>query len=315
MPPAPPASKSLAAWPAPAATQVSTGRIAGLARRGSGQQAAGRAVAAWNCAGWLDGWPAAAVLCCADGCLACPPVKPYKRERVCHTCQDVSGAGCTQCYTDGTCKACRSGFYLDAGKRCQVCAAADCNECNPDGSCKTCRAGFYAAAGTGTVSKLEGSSPACLPASLLLSANRQTCRLPSPPHQHAPHCPHLLQCTRCTATRCDVCNPNGTCKACKSPYVYNAAAAEVSSGAAHAQPNRLPGGLLVYRFTASQLCARPCISSQPATPPSHITVLWLRCLGAPLCCSARPAARAVGTPARPATLPQASAPAARLAQP
>ena len=183
MPPAPPASKSLAAWPAPAATQVSTGRIAGLARRGSGQQAAGRAVAAWHCAGWLDGWPAAAVLCCAahphpqtrpphvpraclpaclpaDGCLACPPVKPYKRERVCRTCQDVSGAGCTQCYTDGTCKACRSGFYLDAGKRCQVCAAADCNECNPDGSCKACRAGFYAAADTGAVSKPEGSLPA-----------------------------------------------------------------------------------------------------------------------------------------------------------
>ena len=231
MPPAPPASKSLAAWPAPAATQVSTGRIAGLARRGSGQQAAGRAVAAWHCAGWLA--------CCCRALLCCPPPPtnpPASRSPCLPTCLP----------------ACR---WLPGVPPCQA---------------------LQAGAGVPHL-------PGCVGRGLHPVLHRR--HLQGLPLRVLPGCRQAL------------------------PSVRRRRLQRV-------QPRwLLPGGLLFYRFTASQLCARPCISSQPATPPSHITVLWLRCLAAPLCCSARPAARAVGTPARPATLPQASAPAARLAQP
>ncbi|PRW05767.1 S-adenosyl-L-methionine-dependent methyltransferase [Chlorella sorokiniana] len=83
----------------------------------------------------------AGAACDANGCLVCPRGKPYKNKisRRCGTCQEVSGTGCTQCYTNGDCKACQKGYYLDSLKRCQPCTVASCEACAADGTCASCK--------------------------------------------------------------------------------------------------------------------------------------------------------------------------------
>ena len=50
-----------------------------------------------------------------------------------------AGAGCTQCYTNGDCKACKKGYYLDALKRCQLCNMPNCETCDAIGACAACK--------------------------------------------------------------------------------------------------------------------------------------------------------------------------------
>lgn len=50
-----------------------------------------------------------------------------------------AGAGCTQCYTNGDCKTCKKGYYLDALKRCQLCNVPNCEACDATGACAACK--------------------------------------------------------------------------------------------------------------------------------------------------------------------------------
>ena len=103
-----------------------------------------------------------------------------------------------------------------------------------------------------------------------------------PPHPRS-NCPHLLQCTRCTVARCDVCNPNGTCKTCKSPNVYNAAAAEVRSGGGACAANTCPALPSCCFLSSVHFTAVEALHLQPAASPRRgVAVLVLFCAAVPV---------------------------------
>ncbi|ESU38829.1 Variant-specific surface protein, partial [Giardia duodenalis] len=141
------------------------------------------------------------------------------------TCKECTVANCAECKTDGSCKTCNSGFYLDNSeckacdsscKSCSGATASDCTEC-PSG--KALKYGNDDTKGT--------CGEGCVVNTTQASGNCKTCGLTVEGTAYCSECsesdeyPQNGVCTSKT-TRAATCNDvsitNGVCKVCANSY-------------------------------------------------------------------------------------------------
>ncbi|ESU43134.1 Variant-specific surface protein, partial [Giardia duodenalis] len=77
--------------------------------------------------------------CTTPDCKACD--NPAKDNEVCTACTENKYLTPTSQCVDTCSKL--GNYYGAAGNKCKECTVANCAECSTDGSCKTCRTGFY----------------------------------------------------------------------------------------------------------------------------------------------------------------------------
>ncbi|ESU40211.1 Variant-specific surface protein, partial [Giardia duodenalis] len=140
-------------------------------------------------------------------------------------CKECTVANCAECKTDGSCKTCSTGFYLDT-KECKACDSG-CKSCSgaTNADCTACPAGKAIKYGTDNTKGTCGEG--CVVNAAQASGNCKTCGLTVEGTKYCSECsksdeyPQNGVCTS-TTTRAATCSDasisGGVCNTCASNY-------------------------------------------------------------------------------------------------